>query len=187
MSFALHLACQVLEDLDPKAILRHLSANRKRLLSVGETVISGTGVAQDIMRACLYRLQQLDRAKYDEEMENPDVVDYLENEEPIDEFDPEEYTYEHLFNVMQEYCPPFTYFGNHETDGSIGCWPPDTMAREELDQADQLTWYDDRHAEQSEAIRRGDYTGILTRYVLIEYRGNLELWDSQRHTLLWTY
>lgn len=186
MTAALQLADRVLEGEDPKRFLKTVAP--RNLLQVGETVIRCTGNTCDIMGACLLRLKAMDKARYADEIADSDVRTYCTQGEEVQlpNFDPEYYTYEHLFNIMQEYCPPCTYFGSSESDGDIGCWPPDTMAREEMNDMGQLTWFDDAHLEQSEAVRRGDYTGIRTRYVLIDY-GDLELWDSQRHEIVWSY
>jgi hypothetical protein len=189
MTAALQLANRVLEGEDPKRFLKRVTPRKEHKLHVGEEVIRGTGITRDILDACLYRLEQLDPVQYAAELDDSDVATYREQGEAaqLPDFDPEDYTYEHLFGVMQKYCPPWTYFGSYEADGSIGCWPPDPMAREEMNDTGQLTWFDDDHGAQSEAVRRGDYTGIQTRYVLIDYDGDLELWDSQRHEIIWSY
>ena len=189
MSAALQLALRVLEGEDPKAFLKKIAPRQNNLLGVGEEVICCTGNVRDIMDACLYRLEQLDPAQYAAELEDSDVGAYREQGEAVQlpEFDPEYYTYEHLFNVMQKYCPPFSYFGSHQADGSIGCWPPDTMAIEELVDTDKLTYFGEDRPEQALAVIRGDYSEVNTRYVLIEYDGDMELWDSQRHVKVWEF
>ena len=190
MTPALQLANRVLEGEDPKAFLKRV-APRSNKLQVGEEVIRGTGITQDIMDACLTRLEQLDPAQYAAELEDSEVAAYREQGDAaqLPDFDPEYYTYEHLFNVMQKYCPPCTYFGSYPADGSIGCWPPDTMDREEMNDVGHLTYFREQvQPGEVGAIQRGDYTFISTRYVLIEHpRGNLELWDSQRHEMVWTF
>jgi hypothetical protein len=190
MSAALQLANRVLEGEDPKSFLKRVAPRKENTLQVGETVISGTGIVRDIMDACLYRLEQLDPAQYAAELEDSDVGAYREQGEAVQlpQFDPEYYTYEHLFNVMQKYCPPCSYFGSYEADGSIGCWPPDATAIDEMVDTEKLTYISDEQPEQGEAIRRGDYTGIHTRYVIVDWHnGPMELWDSQRHVKVWEF
>jgi len=135
-------------------------------LDVGYEAISGTGITRDIISACLGTLKTIDEKAFLSEMENSDVAEYVQGGEP--DFDPDYYLYEHLFNVLQEYCPPFTYFGGFEADGAIGCWPYSDMDLEEQADLGKLTIINAHMNEQAHAVLAGNYTGITTRYVIVE-------------------
>jgi len=170
MSAALQMAKAVLEGEDPKDFLRRMSAAQTKQLEVGEEVCHSTGIVKDHIEACLYRLQQLDPVEGQEQMSD-EVRAYLRGANPEDwvNFDPDYYGFEVLPSVMQKYCPPFSYFGGNEGDGSLGCWPIGHDGIEEAVDRDELTFVDARDDnERYTAIAGGDFSSIQTPYVLLE-------------------
>jgi hypothetical protein len=189
MSAALQLVALLLDGEDPKQTFKKLPRKPEHQFEVGEEVIRGTGDTRDIMDACLNALKRLDKNRFNAEISDHDVFQYTTLGDIHNDFDPEYYLYEHLFNVLQKYCPPFTYFGSYEADGSIGCWPPDHMTIEELKDSDKLTYFDDHaDAEEAQRIANGDFAHVPTRYVLVDRAGGgMELWDSTTRQLVWKY
>ena len=183
---ALAIVNQVVEAENPKDFLRRLQADAKtkRQFNIGEEVIHGTGVTRDIMDACLEALRVLSQEAYDAEIDD-EIIRYLATEETEPDFDPEYYLYEHLFDVLQKYCPPFTYFGSNEADGAIGCWPPDSMAIEELADNGELTHITDEDDARCLAVMHGDFSTVDAPYALIEYDGDMELWCKATRQKIW--
>ena len=157
------------EAIDPKRVLRSL--RRREQMSVGEEVISGTGITRDIMEATFDKLKELNPIVY-EDLMTDEIREYLAGGEPAD-FDPEYYLYEQLFPHMGLYCPPFTYFGSYEADGSIGCWPIDEMELEELVDKGVLVI---QHGETPDWSDRG-IIGYHKNLILIKPSGSKECWD----------
>ena len=188
MTLALQLAERVLEGENPKHFFQRIMPHQApRLMQVGEEVCHGTGDTRDIMSACIDKLQELDAGLAKQELEDSDVANYVKDGVEAPDFDPEWYCFEHLYGVMQKLCPPFSYFGHHEADCSVGCWPPDTMTIEELADMDKLTYFDEDHGTEAQAVSNGDFTQVPTRYVLIEIDGDQELWDKTTRKLVWRY
>ncbi len=142
------------EAVDPKRVLRSVRREADRSLKVGDEVISGTADTRTVMSATLEKLFELNRKDYDAEV-NDEIRMYLDGYNPED-FDPEEYLFR-LFDLMGLYCPPFTYFGFYEADGSVGCWPYDDMALDEFvdkgvlvvqDDTDTPDWSDPQLAQR---------------------------------------
>jgi len=185
------LAWHVLEGEDPKEFLRRVlkqSGHKKNMLSVGEEVISGTGDTRDIMEACLNALKALDRDRFAAELSDHDVFQYTTLGEIHNDFDPEYYLFERLFSILQKYCPLFSYFGHLEADGSVGCWPLDNMALEDMEEG-KVTLVDEReNPQQANAIRRGDFGGIPSPYAIIDKaQGGKELWNTQTFVKIWDW
>jgi hypothetical protein len=101
----------------------------------------------------------------------------------------DEFAYETLDRIMQEYCLPYTYFGAHPADGSdVGCWP-------NLEALDEAVEYGDVTVTKIEAgsleaiqLIQGQYQSP-TPYVWVhnEERNEDSLWDMTRQKPLWTY
>lgn len=189
MILGAELACRILEGEDPKNFLQRVMPTMKPMLRVGEELIRGTGDTRDIMEACLDALKRLDKARFAAEISDHDVFQYTSLGEIHNDFDPEFYLYERLFSILQKYCPPMAYFGSHEADGSIGCWPIDGEAIEAMVDRDELFYLDAReNPEQARAVRSGDFTGISPIYTMIEEpAGGKELWDRRTAKMLWEW
>lgn len=183
MSAAVQLVNRLLEGEDPKAFLKSLP--RRKTLEVGEVVCRPTSHASDIIRSCLRRLEDLDPARFAEEMTD-EIKHYLETDDPGDDFDPDYYAYEKLQDLMQDYCPPFTTFG-WDSGGDLGCNPPEQDAIDEWVDDGKLTVKTDE--PEIRAIERGDFSGIATRYVLTggHYVASMTLWDKLTRTKIWDY
>jgi len=174
----------VTESEDPKQTFKQLPRKPTNQFEVGEEIIHGTGDTRDIMEACLNALKRLDKFRFMAEISDHDVFQYTTLGDIENDFDPEYYLYEHLFDVMQKYCPMFTYFGGRYADGAIGCWPPESEHIDDLVGTGKLTFLQDH---QAFGVMHGDFTGIETRYVLVEYDGDMELWDSLTKQPVWKY
>jgi len=172
MNAALHLAAAVLEGEDPKEFLKRMSAAAsKPHLEPGEEVCHATGITRDLLRSCFEALKNLDPATYQEEL-NDEVQSYLGGNENLEDFDPEWYLFEHLYSVLQKYCPPFTYFGNLEADGTLGCWPIGSDGIEEAVDRGDLTFVNEgQEPERYAAILNGDFSTIQTPYVMVKSPG----------------
>lgn len=186
MNAALQLATWLLDGEDPKAFIKSLPRKQDDKLTVGEEVISGTGDTRDIMDACLNTLKRLDKHRFAAEISDHDVFQYTTLGDIHNDFDPEYYLYERLFNILQKYCPPFTYFGSLEADGSIGCWPLDNMT---LEEQENVTLVDeDENPQLADALRRGDFGDIPTPYAIIDkHGGGKELWNTQTFEKIWEW
>lgn len=155
------------------------------MMEVGEEVLRATGDTREIIGATLGALKALDRKAFFDEMDS-DLEAYLRGEDPP-EFDPEFYCYERLFPHMDRYCPPFSYYGSYEADGSIGCWPyQDDAMEEQADQGKLTIVNGHQNPEGAEAALNGDYTGIETRYVLV-YALKTTLVDTQAGKTVWEW
>ncbi len=80
---------------------------------------------EDLIPSFLYVLGQLDRAVHDALVEEyADVLDNEEADEDSESFqEQQEYCLESLFDAMQDYAPPYAYFGANEGDGAdYGFW-----------------------------------------------------------------
>ena len=189
MILAATLACSVLEGEDPKEFLKRVAYGLKPHFEVGEEVISATGDTRDIIEACLQALKRMDKARFSAEISDHDVFQYTSLGEIENDFDPEYYLYEHLYNVLQKYCPPMTYFGSYEADGSVGCWPIDGDAISQMVDTDELFYIDESvNPEQADTVRRGDFSDIEPPYVMIEDPfTHKELWDKQHKRLVWKW
>jgi hypothetical protein len=98
-----------------------------------------------------------------------------------------EFAYETLDQIMQGYCHPYTYFGNHPSDGSdVGCW----VNYEGLEE--------DAESGEIQRIEAGSLEALqltqgklpaTTDYVWVhnEERNEDSLWDMKRKKPLWTY
>lgn len=172
-------ARQVIEAETPKKTFRALP--RQQWLNVGETVIQGTSDTRDIMRATLDRLAQLNPADHQAELTD-EVEAYLRGREPED-FDPEYYLFEQLFNHMALYCLPFTYYGFLEADGSVGCWPVDRMS---IEMAADSGKVDVQYAEENEEPN----LNVRAPYVYwdnTQAGGGRDLWDTRTKKLVWSW
>jgi len=75
-----------------------------------------------------------------------------------------------VFSALSKFCPPYTFFGRSEGDGSsYGCWPDIERLREDVKYGDHVLFVDpDRllPTEFPEGIKyvwRGEYDELLDR------------------------
>lgn len=93
-----------------------------RELEPGNEAIRGTAIPQDIIEASLAMLKDVHELGYEEFVaaheEEMVLLKYSQQD------DTELYEFmDKVFAKLDEYCPPYTYFGAYEADGAIGCWP----------------------------------------------------------------
>lgn len=78
----------------------------------------------DLIQECNAMMGRLDEGDLTEK--EIDDLGYLINEQ--------------LFDALNEFCPPYTYFGAHPGDGAdYGFWPAIDALQEDLDQAIDIT------------------------------------------------
>jgi hypothetical protein len=102
----------------------------KKKLQIG-SLFRSTSHSEDFINGCLKALSWLDKAKlnevkqgYSDEIELSQLVGRGEAITPDDQAVIDEFAYETLSRIMQDYCPPLTYFGSHPGSGDdVGCWP----------------------------------------------------------------
>lgn len=98
--------------------------SQKKFAGIG-SVSSGTMREEDLVPTFLDVLQDLDKAKHDEIMEEyKDVLDNDDVDEESDEYhEGMQYCCEALFDALNDYAPPYAHFGAHEGDGAdYGFW-----------------------------------------------------------------
>lgn len=89
------------------------------------SVSSATMRAEDLVPEFLYTLGQLDKKRHDEFVSaNADVLDNDEADEESDGYeDGLQEVCDELFTILNDYAPPYAYFGAHEGDGcEYGFW-----------------------------------------------------------------
>lgn len=123
---------QRLSDQDAALAADVIDRALAKELRPGEETISGTGIPKDIAQASLDTLRSVHEpgyeefvASHEEEMEALKNADALEDDTILHEF------INSIFDKLTEYCPPYTYFGFYEADGSVGCWPSFDQLRED--------------------------------------------------------
>jgi hypothetical protein len=159
----------------------------RRELKPGDKAISGTSIASDIIEACLEMLQQIHPSGYDqfvannsEELEMVKNASQLEDDTPLREFQ------ERVFDTLSEYCPPITFFGYNEADGSVGCWPDRDRITEYVDEG-TMTQMHHGTPEYSDFIQGIEVPG--TEYTLVLDRDGYSgsMYHSEGAKLLWHY
>jgi hypothetical protein len=181
------LANRVLEGEDPKEIFRQFASRASNFFEPGEEICHSTGICHDVLEAMFFDLKQRDPAKYRELM-NDEIEAYLQDENAVGDFDPEHFTYEQMPNVMQKYCPPFTYFGTNEGDGCWGCWPYSTMDLSDNVDEGVLALVDHTEQERAYHIRQGDWTGVEAPFALIVADNDeQELWSKTTRRRVWKW
>lgn len=129
---------------DPRTYLKSLA--KRRTLKVGESISHGTLNSRDLITAALDTLKEIDPIEYTSLTSDSELAAYLENQMSRDEAQDFEDTFFHeqLVHLMQEHCPPLTYFGSHPGDGSdIGCWPYEEHEYEELSESERILYADE--------------------------------------------
>jgi hypothetical protein len=168
----------------------------KKYFEVGKSVSRGTGQSDELIWSYLEALGDVDPVKrrsvehsYSDEIEaarrmvGRDYVATPDEQQMVDEF-----VYETLDRVMQEYCLPFTYFGAHPGDGSdIGCWPSMDQIEEAAEDGEEITKVMAGSLEAMQLIQ--GQLRVHTPYVWVrnEDRNEDSLWDMARLKPLWTY
>jgi hypothetical protein len=110
--------------------------NAPRVLEVG-SYSSDTMRSRDLIPAFIDALRSVDEKRADEienAEENKGVFEWLETAGIGDETDEASDLVNELFDVLNEYCPPYCSFGSTEGDGACyGCWPCVESAKENVD------------------------------------------------------
>lgn len=180
-------ARQIIEAESPKKVFRQVAAANPKRFEVGAEFGHATSHASDTIEAGMEALSTVDPRKHAELM--GDEVGHFLRHGPNADFDEDYFAYEVMPGILQPYCPPFTYFGAYEADGSIGCWPWDGMALQDAVDEDKLFYVEEfRNPGQAGAIQHGNFTGITAPYAMIEMpSGSKELWDARTKQLVWKW
>lgn len=160
----------------------------RRELKPGDEAIAGTGIVSDIIDACLDLLRHIHPsgydnfvAKYSEELEMVKNASQLEDDTVLHEFQ------EKVFGELSAYCPPYTYFGFNEADGSVGCWPNMDRIREETTEG-VLNFYSHGSPEYADFIQDGaDPEASEYTWIWDDNHYNGSLYRSEGAEFLWHY
>lgn len=137
------------------------------------SISSGTMRPEDLIPEYLYTLKQLDRKRY--------VAIADEYRAVIDEGEPDpeqaDYCLQALEDALQEFAPPFCYFGAHEGDGAdYGFWVSVESVQDGV--ADGTILKVEAGDEWPDPLPAG------TEWVLeVNDHGNMELYDSKGQSI----
>jgi hypothetical protein len=167
----------------------------KKKLQIG-SLFRGTSHTEDFVDGCLKALVRLDKPKYNEVWQfygdDLEAVNRVNADQGTDEDRDvaDNFAYETLDRIMQDYCPPITFFGSHPGSGDdIGCWPDyDRLnAAENYEDDDSLVVLE-KDSPAAQAIMSGtpetdrDYAAWKCAD-----GDEWEVWDVKRGKLLWHY
>jgi len=166
----------------------------KKKLQIG-SLFRSTSHSEDFIDGCLKALAWLDKAKlnevkqgYSDEIELYQLAGRGEAVTPNDLAVMDEFAYETLDRIMQDYCPPLTFFGSHSGNGSdIGCWPNYDLLREaENEGGGDLVVVLDPQSLDATWVKAGQ-SPLTNKYAAFHYDDEWEVWDIKRARLLWRY
>jgi hypothetical protein len=125
------------------------------------TVSHGTIRTEDLIPALLAELEWLD--------EDSEWTDLIQRADKIENFDSNEAedTLEELFDAIQQYCPPYCFFGGHIGDSSdFGYWVLESIS------------------EDFEGLKAADLSEVPNTYsgevLLVNDHGNLTLYSCDK-------
>lgn len=123
------------------------------------TVSHGTCRREDVAPRIFAELRSVDPQKADElEKEYEDLKRVNDDPDIVDDI-LDEFVFQGLFDEMAEYCPPYTYFGANEGDGSdYGVWINTDQISEDLE----------GNEEELKEINRGDPLPGDSTYVVVK-------------------
>lgn len=146
------------EDDDPKEEM--LSARR---LNLGE-YFHQQRFDIELVREALKVLEQFDESKATRLRAQIDGLD----DEFADDDDTLANLLDQVFSALNKFCPPYTFFGVSEGDGSsFGCWPNIERLRDDIKYDEDVYFVDpDRpfptsFPEDTKYVWRGDYDELL--------------------------
>jgi hypothetical protein len=148
-----------------------------KTLEIG-TVSHGTMRNEDLIPAFLDALYEVSRERC-EELRN-DANNCISYD---GEYDKESigYVIEELFDALNEYCPPYCYFGAHEGDGSdFGVWVSWEAVEEAFNGGD----------DECARVNAGDPWPCAPEILEVNDHGNATLWvwdaEEHRHVEAWS-
>ena len=130
------------------------------------SISTGTLRTEDLLEAFASTLQQFNRT-------HPLLGEYLDihANDAWDSDKAADLLNEGFFNALQEYCPPFVYFGTHPGDGAdFGFWPDIDTIQEIVNIAE---------CDASQGISCPD-DGVI---VQVSDHGNVTVMDMERNVL----
>lgn len=157
-----------------------IDAGRRKFV-IGSLFRSSSDSA-DFAQRCLNELEQVDKARANSiRLDYSDELKRAERGEEVDDF-----AFETLPRIMQEYCPPLTQFGSHPGAGDdIGCWPEYDRLREAQEYGNDpdvivLDW------DSPEGIQaRSGSARMEQDYAAFPRGDEWEVWDIKRGRALW--
>jgi hypothetical protein len=144
------------------------------------SISSGTMRSEDLIPSFMSALESVDKAKAQAlRDDNADIFAWLDGDHEDDE--PEftsEFINETLWNALNEFCPPYCYFGSNPGDGAdYGVWVIEEIQEQMNDDGERIV------------TDLGDLPPFHTGTVLhISDHGNMELYayDNGNATSLWS-
>lgn len=157
---------QINEDEDDDFDMKELDVGpphaHEKFLDIG-SVSSGTMREEDLIPDFLWLLKTVD----------PERAAQLEKEYASEDIDEQTFCWEMLVNALEEYCPPYTYFGSNEGDGSdYGVWVSTDSIEDELRY---------ENTEELQSMVKGGEMPRGSKYVVVQdASGNIEalLWGD---------
>ena len=157
------------------------------------SISTGTLRQQDLLSAFAQTLSSLESTKFYAEVgpdslelyhgselvrQAPAMLDALDNTTAVSNPYVAEYL-DWLTDALQEYCPPFVYFGTHEGDGAdFGFWPDMDRIEEEIGTTIQIaSSLSDFQAEHCWTLADD---GVI---VNVSDHGNVTVMDMERNVL----
>jgi hypothetical protein len=159
------------------------------------SISTGTLRQQDLLSAFAQKLSSLESTKFYAEVgpdslelyhgselvqQAPAMLNALDNTTAVGNPYVAEYL-DWLTDALQEYCPPFVYFGAHPGDGAdFGFWPDMDSLNEALQPGRKFAEYQraDMPFPKGESILPGD--GVI---VHVSDHGNVTVMDMERNVL----
>jgi hypothetical protein len=155
-------------EIDPKDLDDRSDLEQEPVYLELGSVSCGTMLEEDLIPRFLYALEGVDPAKAEEVRR-----DYAEE---IEQNDPDFYS--ELFDILQEYCPPYTYFGAHPGDGAdFGVWINDDKIEDDL-----------RYEDTVQEMVRGQPMPTGSQYVVVrDLHGDIQaLLDGRNGKEIWS-
>lgn len=136
------------------------------------TISHGTMRLEDLIPAFVESLRDVDP-------ESIPVLEYDSKSINDSYWDDADGVLEDLFDALNEYCPPYCYFGAHDGDGSdYGVW----ISWEAVEEAS-------RHEGDVVKVNAGDSWPCAAEILEVSDHGNATLWawdaDEHRHVVAW--
>jgi hypothetical protein len=168
----------------------------KKTFEIG-SIIRGSSSSSDMVEGYLEVLAGVDKAKFNEI--SHDYSDEIELALRIGQGDAaawsecaivDDFAYETLDRIMQNYCPPITFFGSHPGSGDdIGCWPDyDRLNAAEMYENDDSLVVLEKDSPAAQSVMAGtpetdrDYAAWKCAD-----GDEWEVWDAKRGKLIWHY
>ena len=140
------------------------------------SISTGTLRTEDLLEEFAAELNTLDRESKPRRWSAliGEALDYIAMDDwTDDQMEQARYIQEELFDALNEYCPPFVYFGSHPGDGAdYGFWPDVDALEEEM-----------RYTGEDTADADTKYLPDSNVLVQVSDHGNILVMDMDRREL----